>query len=289
MEAKVYLSAVCIAALLVGCSSEPEKKQVPSQPAPTKTVSKEKPNPNGGRYSMTHDAEPTQLKSVAHVQNAEPKYEPLSRRGNQDYKLRGGTYNIVRDPRGFTQSGYASWYGAKFQGYETSNGEIYDMYQMTAAHKTLPLPSYVKVTNQSNGKSVIVRVNDRGPFHDGRIIDLSYAAAYKLGVYQHGTAPVKIEYIDNHSGVTDSIMPPKENLEYLVQVTALSDKDKARSLAKNLGQSYSVGALINSEGGINRVMLGPLTNETQADALLRRLRAEGHPQAYIKDRERTTQ
>ncbi|MGB2078166.1 MAG: septal ring lytic transglycosylase RlpA family protein [Vibrio sp.] len=287
MKTSFKISAIAMMAFLAGCSSEPEVTQPTKQPTTTaKPVPKPPPGKNGSRYSMTHDAEPANLESVDHIQDAVPHYEPLSRRGNRDYKLRGGDYKIIRDPRGFTQTGYASWYGAKFQGHETSNGEIYDIYQMTAAHKTLPLPSYVKVTNTDNGKSVIVRVNDRGPFHDGRVIDLSYAAAYKLGVYQKGTAPVKLEYIDTSKHPQKPIMPGKENLEYLVQVAAVSNKEKARTLAKNLGQSYAVGALINSEGGINRVILGPLTNETQADYLLRKLRADGHPQAYIKEREK---
>lgn len=290
MNKNIIISLFATLAFLAGCSSEPETvQQKPKSSTPTTSAKPAKPKPgkNGSRYSMVNDAEPDDLKSVSHVQNATPQYEPLSRRGNRDYQLRGGDYKIVRDPRGFTETGYASWYGAKFQGHETSNGEIYDIYQMTAAHKTLPLPSYVKVTNTKNGKSVIVRVNDRGPFHDGRVIDLSYAAAYKLGVYQHGTAPVKLEYIDTSRHPKESVMPDKHNLEYLVQVAAVSNKDKARTLAKKLGQSYSVGALINSEGGINRIMLGPVTNETQADTLLRKLRADGYPQSYVKEREKT--
>ncbi|HAH03554.1 MAG TPA: septal ring lytic transglycosylase RlpA, partial [Vibrio sp.] len=95
----------------------------------------------------------------------------------------------------FTEKGKASWYGKKFHGHLTSNGEIYDMYSMSAAHKTLPIPSYVKVTNTDNNKTTIVRINDRGPFHEGRIIDLSYAAAYKLDVLRTGTANVEIEVI----------------------------------------------------------------------------------------------
>jgi rare lipoprotein A len=129
--------------------------------------------------------------------DAIPKYEPKSRGGNKSpYEVFGKTYHVLQSSDNFLQEGIASWYGTKFHGNKTSNGEIYDMYAMTAAHKTLPIPTYVEVKNLANGKTIIVRVNDRGPFHGNRIIDLSYAAATKLGAIKNGTSPVQVRAIN---------------------------------------------------------------------------------------------
>src|SRR5690606_1564316 len=131
------------------------------------------------------------------IEEVAPRLEPRSRFGNPDsYTVFGKTYHVMDSATGYHERGIASWYGTKFHGRRTSSGEDYDMYKMTAAHKTLPLPTYVRVTNLDNGKSAIVRVNDRGPFHDNRIIDLSYAAAIKLGVNKTGTAHVDVVAID---------------------------------------------------------------------------------------------
>ncbi len=133
---------------------------------------------------------------IAKVPDAVPKVEPPSESGNpESYSALGQRYQVMQEPAGFKQRGYASWYGKKFHGRRTASGERYDMFKMTAAHKTLPIPCYVHVTNLENGKSVIVRVNDRGPFHSGRIIDLSYAAATRLDMLGHGEVPVQIEVI----------------------------------------------------------------------------------------------
>ncbi len=142
-----------------------------------------------GAPSGTFDPE-----SIAEI---EPRIEPRSRGGNpKNYSIFGKTYHILKSSKGFSQRGDASWYGTKFHGRNTSNGERYDMYAITAAHKTLPIPTYLEVTNLENGQKLIVRVNDRGPFHSDRIIDLSYAAAAKLGYAKKGTAAVSIRAID---------------------------------------------------------------------------------------------
>ena len=126
-----------------------------------------------------------------------PREEPLAAYGNPaTYKVYGTSYRVLRSARGYSEKGVASWYGPDFHGKRTSTRETYDMNAMTAAHKTLPIPSYVRVTNLENGRQAVVRVNDRGPFVDDRIIDLSYAAARKLCVVQNGTALVKVEWID---------------------------------------------------------------------------------------------
>lgn len=135
---------------------------------------------------------PSNLDSIA---DATPRLEPLHKWANRPYQAMGRNYTPLTSVQPFKQRGLASWYGKRFQGQKTSSGELYDMYKMTAAHPTLPIPSYVRVTRVSNGKSVIVRVNDRGPFHSNRIIDLSYVAAYKLGYLQAGSAEVTLEAI----------------------------------------------------------------------------------------------
>ncbi len=134
---------------------------------------------------------------VSKIPNAVPRNERRSRYGNpRDYEVFGKRYYLLASSKGFVETGIASWYGPNFHGKKTSSQEVYDMYKMTAAHKTLPIPCYVEVTNLQNGRSVIVRVNDRGPFHEGRIIDLSYVAAKKLGIVQSGTGRVEIRVID---------------------------------------------------------------------------------------------
>lgn len=154
-------------------------------------------SPSGGRYSMGQDAYPDSPEDVSKVPDAVPKVEPRAKSGNRStYQVWGKTYHVLSDPTGYVAEGRASWYGVKFQGYDTASGETYDMYKMTAAHRSLPLPTYARVTNLDNGRQVIVKVNDRGPFHSDRLIDLSYAAAARLNILKGGTGRVKVEAID---------------------------------------------------------------------------------------------
>ena len=135
--------------------------------------------------------------TASDVQDAVPVNEPLARYGNHSpYTVLGKTYTVLPSSKGYHERGIASWYGSKFHGRRTSSGELYDMHLATAAHKSLPLPTYAEVTNLDNGRKMIVKINDRGPFHEDRIIDLSYAAAIKLGVDQTGTAPIDVRAID---------------------------------------------------------------------------------------------
>ncbi|WOH37554.1 septal ring lytic transglycosylase RlpA family protein [Thalassotalea fonticola] len=150
---------------------------------------------SNSRYSQTHDSIPTRLPTELELKEPVPKVVAPSRGGNKNYQVFGKPYSVLKTAEGYKATGTASWYGKKFHGHLTSNGEIYDMYAFSAAHKALPLPTYVQVTNLANNKSVIVRVNDRGPFHQDRLIDLSYSAAYKLGMLNKGTAKVSIEAI----------------------------------------------------------------------------------------------
>ncbi|NII52683.1 rare lipoprotein A [Lutibacter sp. SG786] len=149
------------------------------------------------RYRSRSDSVPTNIPDVSKLPEPVPKVEPRSLYGNKSpYSVLGQTYRVLPSPHGYVERGIASFYGNKFHGYKTSSLEDYDMYQFSAAHKTLPLPSYARVTNLENGKSVIVRINDRGPFHENRIIDLSFAAAVKIGVWPKGTGLVEVRAID---------------------------------------------------------------------------------------------
>lgn len=175
-----------------------------------------------GRYAQHQDSAPTFEHAPPDMRDAEPRYEPYRAFNSRPYEVLGKQYYPIETGKGFVQEGYASWYGQKFHGHLTSNGETYNMFAMTAAHKTLPLPSYVKVTNLANNQTAIVRVNDRGPFHDNRVIDLSYAAAQKLGYAQHGTAKVKLEviYVDEQNNVTVGNQPPVPYAQYVGIVPA---------------------------------------------------------------------
>ena len=152
------------------------------------------------RYAIKQDLGPQVHKDMSKTPDAVPKIEAKTRGGNKSrYEVWGKQYSVMPSSVGFTQRGLASWYGQKFHGHLTSNGETYDMYAMSAAHKSLPLPTYARITNLDNNKVVIVRVNDRGPFHGNRIIDLSYAAASKLDYRKTGVANVLVEAIDPRS------------------------------------------------------------------------------------------
>jgi rare lipoprotein A len=179
--------------------------------APTR-VHDERDYTPGGLYAPgVSDAGPTQPIDVSGVPEQVPRAEPRSRYGNRSpYKVLGKTYRVLDDEeaRRYRERGLASWYGTMFNGRATSSGESDDICQFTAAHKTLPLPSYVRVTNLDNGRSLVVRVNDRGPFHDGRVMDLSYAAAVRLGVDRAGTARVQLEAV----GPGDAPAPPGETV-----------------------------------------------------------------------------
>ncbi len=207
------------------------------------------------RYQHKSDFTPEPVLDIASIKDAVPVSEPRSLLGNpESYKVRGKRYKVMTEAAGFTQKGIASWYGSKFHGYRTSNGEVFDVYKMTAAHKTLPLPCYVRVTRQDTGQSIIVRVNDRGPFHKGRIIDLSYAAAVKLGIDKAGTAPVDIEVIE----------PPHRESVIWIQAAALSSGKRAEQLKQRLSEITSdqwpvtINKKQSGETTLHRVRLGPV-------------------------------
>ncbi len=184
---------------------------------------------------------------------------------------------MLGDTRGFSETGKASFYGMKFHGHLTSNGEVYNMYSMSAAHKNLPLPSYARVTNLENGKSTVVRVNDRGPFHEGRVIDLSYAAAHRLGVLAKGTARVRVEAISVAPGPNDALGGTA------IQVAAVSDESRAQSLAANLRERWGQPTRVVRDGKLLKVQFGPFTSHGDAEQLLDQLRGADYPKAFLVD------
>lgn len=247
------------------------------------------------RYSMSHDQTPTNPPKLEWIEDAHPQIEPLSAGGNSDYKVDGKRYHVWRGIKSYEQVGYASWYGMKFHGHRTSNGEIYDMYSMSAAHKNLPLPSYVRVTNLANKRSVIVRVNDRGPFHSDRIIDLSYAAAYKLDMLGNGTAQVRVTLLSpkkpNDEAHTTAVAEtdPKQpksveapaksptaavpEKQIYVQLLALKDATNAKQRQQSLiEQGYP--AVIFKSGNWTRLRVGPYANRQLAEQAKEKMRSQ---------------
>jgi len=212
------------------------------------------------------------------VPDAVPRAEPRAERGNPPfYEVFGKRYHVLATAEGYRERGIASWYGPDFHGGATSSGEPYDMYAMTAAHKTLPLPSYVRVTNLANGRSVVVRVNDRGPFKKGRVIDLSYVAAAKLDMIRDGTATVEVVAVGPGTPAPPVLAAPAARL--YAQAGAFADERNARQLADRLQASaigpVSVDAVRVSGRDLFRVRIGPLDSVTAYDALLERMRVAG--------------
>lgn len=227
------------------------------------------------RYRINQDKAPARTPSAAELYQVEPRYEPVSRVGNLPYRVNGVQYYILDTNEGYSEEGIASWYGQKFHGHRTSMGEFFDMYGLTAAHKTLPLPSWVRVTNLSNNKEIVVRVNDRGPFHPDRIIDLSYAAAYALGIDKTGTGRVHIEAITppRDSNVLAPITDGAEYTHY-IQVAAARDAANLENLQLRLQEIYALDATTELQNGLNRLLLGPFT-EQQTMQWMNRLQADG--------------
>lgn len=241
----IRFATASLITLLVACTAPPE---------------------SDSRYADAHDAAPLQSISAEQVADAAPRPDPLLAVGNKSpYTVNGVTYEILEDYTNYRERGVASWYGAKFNGHETSNGEIYDLYLATAAHKTLPIPSYARVTNLDNRKSVVVRVNDRGPFHSERLIDLSYAAAVKLGYMEQGTARVEVEVL-NIAGVDDRRGTISGNYRYL-QLGAFGAEASAQRLQGELQALLSAPVFISPvESGGNmlyRVRVGPVASNDE--------------------------
>lgn len=234
----------------------------------------------GGLYAPhLSDSEPASAIDIDKLTEPTPKSEPMARYGNKSpYTVLGKTYYVIDRSKDYEQRGIASWYGQKFNGRKTSSGEIYSICDFTAAHKTLPLPSYVRVTNARNGKSVVVRVNDRGPFHEGRIIDLSYVAAIRIGLDKTGTAPVRVELLKSGENITSEATeasrresPRTENsdADVSLQFGSFADKDNAKRLQDRLRDANFDNVELDKaevQGqSVWRVQLRALKNEQLAE------------------------
>lgn len=248
--------------------------------------------PPSGLYAPEiADGGPPIPADISRIPEPVPQYEPLSRYGNRSpYTVLGQTYHVLPSADGYRERGIASWYGTKFHGRATSSLEPYDMYRFSAAHKALPLPSFARVTNLENGRSVIVRVNDRGPFHGDRLIDLSYAAAVKLGVHIKGTARVEVAAIDPGErssappspAAASSPEPPLPiGTQTWLQVGSFAERDNARRVLQQLrsgGVDASRMVRVRVAGQrVWRVRAGPLHDESAERSLRERLRTLGFP------------
>lgn len=235
------------------------------------------------------DYAPPEPRDISDVTNAVPKVEPHSKYGNPaSYVVFGKRYYTLPSSKGYKEQGIASWYGSKFHGQRASSGETYDLYKMTAAHRTLPLPTYARVTNLRNGRAVIVKINDRGPFHNNRVIDLSYVAAAKLGILEYGTGLVEVEAIDpstpaqpSQPASTRTASKPaiREDAIMYLQVGAFSQRSNADQLRNRL-QSTEIGNVKiiegnGSSGTLYRVRIGPLTSVEEADRIANTLVSQG--------------
>jgi rare lipoprotein A len=298
MRAAGAAALLLAALLLAGCGGH-ETKPVPGSSrqdgAPEPSSSRggdafhdDTSKPQSRRYRDGKDSVPPPF-DVSKLVEPVPKAEPRSLYGNKSpYTVRGRSYRVLPSARGYDERGIASFYGNKFHGYKTSSLETYDMYAFSAASTTLPLPSYARVTNLENGKSVIVRVNDRGPFHDNRLIDLSYAAAVKIGIWPKGTGLVEVRGID--PGHPSSELPPPVAVTsghpgIYLQVGAFADADNAARLVRRLRQAR-LGAVEVSEVVVNgqsvrRVRVGPLNSVDRADQVSARIEGMGLPRPQV--------
>ena len=269
---KALAVAACLM-VVVGCSS--------IAPPPAE-------NPNAGRYTITQDRAPVESIELSSIPEVIPGPVVRTIAGNRSpYTVLGKTYFVLPSEEGYSERGIASWYGEKFHGHKTSNGEVFDMYHVSAAHKSLPIPSFLKVTNLDNNRSIVVRVNDRGPFHGNRLIDLSYAAALKLGYAETGTARVQLESIVAENFPIDSIKRNGLSLQAIssnststtnqyLQVAAFSSRINAQELSKKLEgileRPVLINSVINPAGTIlYRVRIGPINDPIELEKITAQL------------------
>ncbi len=290
---KRALARCAVAALVASCASAPPPPAVdrevakapPSAPVPA-------PPRRGGGYYLDDGPGDGPLPDLERIPDAQPRVEPPSRFGNNPYVVFGKEYVPERSVRAFRQRGLASWYGRKFHGQRTSSGETYDMYAMTGAHPTLPIPSYARVTSVGSGRSVIVRINDRGPFWPGRVIDLSYTAAWKLGYLEQGSTMVEVETIVPGTDVQiaaagpASAPPPEpaapvdvavtaESGGLYVQLAAFSARENAESFRARAAlelASLDRPIEIHRKDGLFRLHVGPYRTRAEAGAAADKLK-----------------
>lgn len=253
----------------------------------------------GGLYRPgQRDHAPSGIPDISTIPEPVPRREPLARYGNRPtYTVLGRNYHVLEDATGFSERGIASWYGAKFHGRPTSSMEPYDMCAFTAAHKTLPLPSYARVTNLDNGRSIIVRVNDRGPFHDGRVIDLSYVAALKLGIYARGIGNVQVDALAEGMPIRDagtpgtavasapSATPAAAFSPGWLQVGSFGERANARAAEQRLHaagiRNVDTRRTRGGDRTLWRVRVGPVSSAGEADELRQRIGGLGLGQPQL--------
>ncbi|MBS64274.1 rare lipoprotein A [Salinisphaera sp. C84B14] len=291
------LGLAFLALVVAGCASQPRGGSSAGSPSPQAS--------KGGGYYQNDGPPDDENIDIDAIPDAVPRDEPPSRYGNPaSYEALGKTYYVLPSAAGFTQTGRASWYGKQFHGRRTSSGEPYNMFKMTAAHKRLPVPSYVRVTNLDNGKQVIVRVNDRGPFHDGRIIDLSYVAARRLDVVAHGSVPVRIETVtpatlkaEQREAQSDrqvaAATPPYRNQPPASSsarapasaparaTPAANTPGRAVQVANRTNASAAGASTANRSEGTLYLQTGAFGNPTNAQRLNRRLQNAGFAQVRV--------
>ena len=242
--------------LLAGCASAPPASPPPASP----------PSPAPPPFDEIRDAAPeAPPPNLAELPDPVVRELPKTVRGNKTYTVWGQRYEVLPSEHGYEDEGLASWYGTKFDGRLTSSGEVYDMYQLTAAHKSLPIPTYVRVTNLENGKHSVVRVNDRGPFHPDRIIDLSYAAAVKLGFEDKGTARVRVAVV-----VPEDEFPPAEGAAgppFYVRAGRFADLAGADAHRDTVRPLVPTPAFVVRNGEGYELRFGPLATRREAERL----------------------
>jgi rare lipoprotein A len=285
-----FLVVGLLLAFLAGCGGGAATRPDQESPKPAKPETSKR----GGYYldDGPGDNPPANLDQIP---DAVPRYEPLQARFNKPYTALGDTYTPMTEYQPYKMRGIASWYGRRYHGSKTSTGELYDMYGMTAAHPTLPIPSYARVTNPANGKSVVVRINDRGPFRKERLIDLSYAAAYRLGLTGNGSGLVEVEAIDTRAPeqvaipkveappVPAAVPAPTADKPAVapvaagvyIQTGAFRSRENADQLADRLRQQGLVQNVPVENwynNGLYRVRLGPYASRDDAERAATRIR-----------------
>jgi len=310
---RALLAALC--GLLAACGTpaprpageraEPPATAAPATPPPAAGSAK-----RGGGYYQDDGPGDNPPPDLAAVPDAVPRSEPPHRFANKPYSVFGRDYVPLPAGSRYRARGVASWYGRKFHGQKTSSGEVYDMYAMTAAHPTLPIPSYVRVSNPANGKSVVVRVNDRGPFHAGRLIDLSYTAAWKLGYIGNGSTTVEVESIEPGRPVLAAAAADEDALNRLatepppsampelrdarghyLQLGAFGSRDNAEALRSRLAGQLDAAAdrlgdklVVQASGKLYRLQLGPWADAGEARRIAERIRDTLELEAVVVQR-----
>jgi len=244
----------------------------------------------GGKYYADDGPPESVPDNLADIPDAVARDEPFNRFANRPYTVMGRSYAPVVNREPWKQRGIASWYGRKFHGLKTASGETYDMFAMTAAHPTLPIPSYARVTNLKNGRSVVVRINDRGPFHSDRIIDLSYAAAARIGIAAAGSGLVEVERVFESTQPTsitpaaptipvqalvESPVVAEESAAFWLQLGAFSTREAAETFRERVARELSWNlepVQLQARDGLYRVRLGPYRNRDEAGAIAEKAR-----------------